>query len=65
MVRGFELMPRKQDYREGAGAREAFDSTMKALFLAPKTVSMSRPNKKRKPKASASDRASNASPKED
>jgi hypothetical protein len=54
----------KHEYKEGKEARENFDKAMKRLFVAPKTVSMSQ-KKKRKPKASASDHASNASPKED
>lgn len=54
----------KTNYKEGKEARENFDSAMKAIFQAPKTFSMAKHKKKRKPKASASGRASNASPKE-
>lgn len=55
----------QQEYREGKQAREVFDSTMKTLFQAPKTFSMAKhQKKKRKPKASASDRVSSAKPKE-
>jgi len=55
----------KPEYKEGPEARKTFDAAMKSLFQAPKTFSMAKHKKKRKPKASAEGRVSNASPKED
>ena len=43
----------KAEYKEGKEARENFDSAMKTIFSAPKTVNMSQPSKKRKSKTSA------------
>jgi hypothetical protein len=58
-------MTKKQEYRQGAPAREVFDDAMQTLFQAPKTVSMTQgKKKKRKSKTSARGRASSVSPKE-
>jgi len=54
----------KKEYREGEDARKRFNAAMESLFRAPKTVSMSS-KKKRKPRASASGRASGAKPTSD